>query len=129
MCILRPWVDGRIIGVNKKSMCRSNHPDRHWSIGAGFALAIGGLIPTAGYAYTAAGDRTFPALLNLPQVAPSDALWGSFSTQPANAFATGDPTRQDQFVGDYSKTITERLGIQFQAGLTQLDRLRTSSVT
>src|SRR5271165_3395020 len=103
--------------------------NRHWSIGAGFALAIGGLIPTSGYAYTAAGDRTFPALLNLPQVAPSDAVWGSFSTQPANAFATGDPTRQDQFVGDYSKTITERLGIQFQAGLTQLDRLRTSSVT
>ena len=33
-------------------------------------------------AYTAAGDRNFPATLILPQVAPSDAVWVSFSTQP-----------------------------------------------
>ncbi|HME25899.1 MAG TPA: hypothetical protein VKI44_31960 [Acetobacteraceae bacterium] len=117
-----------MVGVNQKSIRRTHRSDRHWSIGAGFALIIGCLIPAAGYAYTAAGDRNFPALLILPQVAPSDAVWGSFSTQPMNASATGDPTRQDLFTLDYSKTITERLGIQFEGGLTQLDRLRTSSV-
>ena len=96
---------------------------------AALPFAVGVLIPVDTYAYTAAGDRNFPALLILPQVAPSDAVWGSFATQPMNAFGTGDPTRQNQFTGDYSKTITERLGIQFQGGLTQLDRLQTSSVT
>ena len=46
-----------------------------------------------------------------------------------NASATGDPTTQNLFTGDYSKTLTERLGIQLEGGLTQLDRLHTSSVT
>ena len=104
---------------------RRNGADRRFSISRVLTLAIAGLTPTAGNAYTAAGDRNFPALLILPQVAPSDAVWGSFSTQPTS----GDPTRKNLFTGDYSKTITERLGIQVQDGLTQLNRLGASSVT
>jgi hypothetical protein len=92
-------------------------------------LAIGGLIPIAAHAYTAAGDRTFPATLILPQVAPTDALWVPVSTQPFEALSTGDPTRETMFTGTYSKLITERLGIQLQDGVTRLDRLNTSSVT
>jgi hypothetical protein len=82
-----------------------------------------------GYAYTAAGDRNFPATLILPQVAPSDALWVPVSTQPFAAVSTGDTTSETMFTGTYSKLITERLGIQFEDGVTRLNRLRTSSVT
>jgi hypothetical protein len=67
------------------------------------ALAIGGPAPTAAYAYTAAGDRNFPATLILPQVAPSDAAWVRFGTQPFDGVATGDVTRQNQFTGFYNK--------------------------
>ena len=72
-------------------------PYRHWSISGVLTLAIAGLIPTAGSAYTAAGDRNFPATLKLPQIAPTDALWVDFSSQP---MANGDPA---QFTGNYSK--------------------------
>jgi hypothetical protein len=95
-----------------------NGPYRHWSISWVLTLVIAGLIPTAGNAYTAAGDRNFPATLKLPQIAPTDALWVDFSTQPmANGYQT-------QFTGTYSKMITERLGIQVKEGLT-----RQASVT
>jgi hypothetical protein len=93
------------------------------------SLAIGGLTPTAGYAYTAAGDRNFPATLILPQVGPSDALWVPLSTQTFEAVSTGDRTRATNFTGTYNKLITERLGVQFGYGLTHIDRLGTSSVT
>jgi hypothetical protein len=82
-----------------------------------------------GYAYTAAGDRNFPATLILPQVAPSDALWVPVSTQPFAAVSTGDTTSETMFTGTYSKLITERLGIQFEDGVTRLNRLLSSSVT
>jgi hypothetical protein len=87
------------------------------------------LTPTAGYAYTAAGDRSFPGTLILPQVGPSDALWVPLSTQTFEAVSTGDRTRATNFTGTYSKLITERLGAQFGYGLTHIDRLGTSSVT
>lgn len=86
--------------------------NRRWSASAVLTLVIAGLTPTVGNAYTAAGDRTFPATLLLPQVAPSDAFWGTFNAQPMTSGT------QTQFTGTYSKTITERLGIQFDGGLT-----------
>ena len=49
---------------------RRNGPDRRWSISTVLTLAIAGLTPTTGNAYTAAGDRNFPATLILPQVGP-----------------------------------------------------------
>jgi hypothetical protein len=121
-----------MVGVSRKSTRhanRRNGPNRRWSVSAVLALTIGGLTPTAGYAYVAAGDRNFSATLILPQVAPSDAVWVPFSTQPFDGMATGDITRKNQFSGTYSKMITDRLGIQFNDGLTRLDRLRTPSVT
>jgi hypothetical protein len=121
-----------MIGMSKRSICRTNcrnGPDSRRNISVVLALAICGLSPTAGYCYTAAGDRNFPALLILPQIAPSDAVWGSFSTQPTSGSAIGDPTRNNLFTGNYSKTITERLGIKIQDGFTQLNRLGASSVT
>jgi hypothetical protein len=92
-------------------------------------FAIGGLSPTAGYAYTAAGDRIFPATLILPQVAPSDAVWIPISSQPVNPALSDGRTRDTNFTGTYSKFITERLGVQIEDGFTHVDRLGTSSVT
>jgi hypothetical protein len=92
---------------------RRNGPDRRWSISTVLTLAIAGLTPTTGNAYTAAGDRNFPATLILPQVGPSDASWGNISTQP---MAKGQLT---EFTGTYNKLITEQLGIQFKGGITR----------
>jgi hypothetical protein len=104
--------------VSKKSIRpanRWNGSNRRWSISAVLALLITGLTPTVGNAYTAAGDRNFPANLILPQVTSTDAFWTNFSAQP-QASGPGD---QLQFTGTFSKLITERLGIQFSDGLTR----------
>src|SRR6516225_5553888 len=94
-----------------------------------FALAIAGVTPTASSAYTAAGDRNFPAQLVLPQIGPTDAFWVPISTQPFEAVNLDETTRQTDFDLTYSKLITERLGIQLGYGLSHLDRLGDSSVT
>lgn len=90
---------------------RRNGSDYGWGVSAVLALSIASLTPTAGNAYTAAGDRNFPATLEVPQIASSDAFWGSASTQPTDG---GNLT---EFTGTYSKMITDRLGIQLTDGL------------
>jgi hypothetical protein len=116
-----------------------NRPTRHQNRRRGpyhclgiarvLALAIAGLTPTASNAYTAAGDRNFPAQLILPQIGPTDALWVPISTRPLEAVKLKDRTRETSFTGTYSKLITEQLGIQVEDGLIHRDRLRASSVT
>lgn len=70
-----------------------------------FAAAFLVLLPVAAAAYTAVGDRVFPATILLPQAAPGDDLYVTPSTLPvpggnaANLTATLD------------KLLTERLGI------------------
>ena len=107
--------------MTNKPTDRPNRPDgphRRSNIYRVLTLAIVGLTPTAVNAYTAAGDRNFPAtLLITTQVAPADALWGWISTQP---FAP--PTGQETlFVGSFAKMITEELGVQFNQGTTRLN--------
>src|SRR5690242_323620 len=92
-------------------------------------LAIIGLTPITVNAYTAAGDRNFPALLILPQIGPTDAVWIPISTMPMEALNTTNPTRNTSFEGTYSKLITEELGIQLGDGLVHQNRLHASSVT
>ena len=108
--------------------CRRD-PFHGWGITSLFALAIAGVTPTASSAYTAAGDRNFPAQLVLPQIGPTDAFWVPISTQPFEAVNLDETTRQTDFDLTYSKLITERLGIQLGYGLSHLDRLGDSSVT
>jgi hypothetical protein len=105
--------------VNSRFMSRRNLR----SVAALLALALGGLTPTVGHAYTAAGDRNFSANIVLPQVAPADAFYGTTGTQPFDAGATGEATRQTNIAGSYSKTITERVGIQIEGVFSRLDRL------
>jgi len=103
------------------------HIYRRNLLAAALALAFDCAIPIGSHAYTAAGDRNFPATLVLPQVAPSDAVYGTASTIPFVSNMPGDTTQNTTFAGTYSKTITERLGIQIEGQFTRLDRLRASS--
>ncbi len=115
--------------LNIGSACQPKRRD-DWKISylaaSIIVVAISALASDVGFAYTAAGDRTFPATLILPQVAPSDAIWGTFSTQPQNATNIGDPTQESSFTGTFSKTITDRFGIQLDDGLNLFDRLHAS---
>jgi hypothetical protein len=76
-------------------------------------------------AYSAAGDRLFPATLVLPQIAPGDEFYVWGSTLPLNGGPPGTPTRSDNFHATYMKTLTERLGIVIEENWTRLDRAAT----
>jgi hypothetical protein len=75
-------------------------------------------------AYTAAGDRLFPATLLLPQIAPGDELYTTFSTLPQVGGSPGAPSRVFDFTATYMKTITDRLGIVIEETYTRIDALR-----
>src|ERR1700745_3783470 len=96
--------------------CR-NHRYRLSKISNIVTLAIIGLTPTAVNAYTAAGDRSFPAQLILPQIGPTDSLWIPISMMPMEALKTTEPTRNTSFEGTYSKLITEELSTPLGRGL------------
>lgn len=80
--------------------------------------------PHGAAAYTAAGDRLFPATLVLPQFAPGDELYLWSDTQPLSGGPTGAGTRASTTAAVYAKTITERLGIVVEESWTRLDRVR-----
>jgi len=73
-------------------------------------------------AYSAAGDRVFPATLVLPQIAPGDEFYVWGSTLPQSGGPPGAPTRSSNFRATYMKTLTERLGIVIEENWTRLDR-------
>lgn len=91
--------------------------------GAALLLIAVGLPITGARAYTAAGDRLFPATVLLPQIAPSDEAYVTASTLPTTA---GRTTGLSSF---YDKSITERLGIGVEEGYGWLDRRRASTVS
>lgn len=74
-------------------------------------------------AYTAAGDRLFPATLVLPQFAPGDEFYFWSDTQPLAGGPAGSGTRQSNFTAVYAKSVTERLGIVVEESWTRLDRV------
>lgn len=74
-------------------------------------------------AYTAAGDRLFPATTVLPQFAPGDEFYDWNDTLPQTPAGIGSATRQSNFTGVLGKTITDRLGIFVEETWTRLDRV------
>ena len=64
---------------------RRRGPPHYCWIASVLPFALACLIPIASNAYTAAGDRNFPAQLILPQIGPTDALWLPISTLPMEA--------------------------------------------
>jgi hypothetical protein len=59
-------------------------------------------------AYTSAGDRTFPAMILLPQIAPADQIYLTPTTQPTSQGQSTD------LAVNFAKTLTERLGVRLE---------------
>ena len=79
--------------------------------------------PHYALAYVAAGDRTFPAMILLPQVAPADELYVTPTTEPISA------GRSTDLAVNFAKTLTERLGVRFEESYTWLGRDGASTLT
>lgn len=79
---------------------------------------IGGI--NGARAYTAAGDRTFPATLVLPQFAPGDEFYNWNETLPQTPNGIGSPWHETNLTGVLTKTITDRLGIVVEMTWTSL---------
>jgi len=86
------------------------------------AAACPVLLPAAVAAYTAAGDRIFPATILLPQAAPTDALYVTPSSQPVSG---GNATN---LTVTLDKLLTERLGIGIQDGYNWIGRNNASTL-
>jgi hypothetical protein len=89
----------------------------------GLATAAVALWSFGAAAYTAAGDRIFPATIVLPQNAPSDDLYFTTGTQPL--YSTTLPGSSDRLTNGsitYDKTITERLSIGVTDGYNRFDQ-------
>jgi hypothetical protein len=83
------------------------------------AIVFAGTLPLLpADAYTAAGDRIFPATLILPQLTPGDELYLNYNTLPLSSSGPGTPSRSTNFTATYGKTITDRLGIYIEETYT-----------
>jgi hypothetical protein len=87
------------------------------------AAALLASSPHVASAYVAAGDRTFPAMILLPQVAPADQLFMTPTTQPVSG------GRSTDVAVNFAKTLTERLGVPFQEDYTWLGSNAASTLT
>jgi len=83
---------------------------------AALALTLELALGPAAEAYTAAGDRIFTPTILLPQIAPSDEAYFTFSTQHPSA-----ASRLDNLNAVYNKTLTERLSVGVEDGYNWLD--------
>jgi hypothetical protein len=92
---------------------------------AGMALGCAALIamtapPDRASAYTASGDRIFPATLVLPQLTPGDEFYVNLMTQPLASNGPGTPTGSTNLTATYAKSITDRLGVEIEETYTVL---------
>jgi hypothetical protein len=92
------------------------------AVAAAVVLGLCGF-PRGTLAYTAAGDRLFPATAVLPQIAPGDEFYTWGWTVPLAGGPVGAPERASNFAAVYSKTITERLGITVEDTWKPIDRV------
>jgi hypothetical protein len=86
------------------------------------AAAVVVLSAAPAFAYTDAGDRTFPATILLPQIGPSDDLYFTPSTIPQYGAGVGAHDRLTNTSVVFNKTITERFSIGFEDGWNQLQQ-------
>jgi hypothetical protein len=87
-----------------------------------FAAICALLLADSAVAYTAVGDRVFPATILLPQAAPGDTLYVTPSSRPVPG---GDFTN---LTVTLDKTLTERLGIGIQNGYNWIGRKDASTM-
>ena len=79
----------------------------------GIASAL--ILSSAAQAYTAAGDRLFPATILLPQIGPTDEFYITGSTLPQQTSSGAPGGRSTNLTAVFDKTITDR----FSATLTE----------
>lgn len=87
------------------------------------AAALLASSPHFASAYVAAGDRTFPAMILLPEVAPADQLYITPATRPTSE------GRSTDLAVNFAKTLTERLGVRLQEDYTWVGRNGASTLT
>ena len=98
-------------------------PRRRGAGALALAAALLASSPHLASAYVAAGDRTFPAMILLPQLAPADQLYVTPTTQPMSE------GRSTDVAFNFAKTLTERLGVRFEEDYTWLGRNGASTLT
>jgi hypothetical protein len=79
-------------------------------------------------AYTATGDRVFPATLVLLQIAPGDELYLNYSMLPLSGGTVGAPNRASNFTATYGKTITDRLGVYVEETYTGIGQVGSGTL-
>jgi hypothetical protein len=79
--------------------------------GAILGLAIAACCHDGALAYTASGDRNFPATLILPQLTPGDQFYLNYTMLPLTSHGAGTASRVSNFSAVYGKTITDNFGI------------------
>jgi len=79
------------------------------------------------FAYTAAGDRLFPATILLPQISPGDEFYTNVITLPQTPSGVGTPNRNTTFSEVYAKTITDRFALYVEEDYTRLDRVKAGT--
>jgi hypothetical protein len=96
-----------------------------WRYRAGAIATAAALLasPHLAFAYVAAGDRTFPATILLPQVAPADQLYVTPTTEPISG------GRSTDLAVNFAKTLTESLGVRFEESYTWLGHDGASTFT
>src|SRR5579862_7371600 len=95
----------------------------------GLAVAIGWGISVSAFAYTATGDRQFPAAVLLPQITPGDEFYLTYNTLGLHSSGFGTPDRSSNFTATYMKTLTENLGIVLEETYTQIGQVGTGSLS
>ena len=111
----KPFPPAGIAGVLLLSRCW-----RRLALAAAATCPV--VLPATVAAYTAAGDRIFPATILLPQAAPTDALYVTPSSQPVSG---GNATN---LTVTLDKLLTERLGIGIQDGYNWIGRNNASTL-
>ncbi|HWB50731.1 MAG TPA: hypothetical protein VG651_16605 [Stellaceae bacterium] len=86
---------------------------------SGLAVAI--CWHAAASAYTASGDRNFPATLILPQLAPGDEFYLNYIMLPLTASGAGSANRTSSLNATWGKTITDNFGFFIEESYTALD--------
>ena len=77
-------------------------------------------------AYTAAGDRIFAPTGILPQIAPTNQIYGWAWTLPQSGEAVGTRSRMTNVGAFFDKTVfTERLSLYTQGSWFRIDRVAT----
>ena len=97
---------------------------------AATALGAAACLSPAVHAYTSAGDRSFPATILLPQIAPSDEFY--FRSTTRSFHGATDPSDSDRLTnlsGVFDKTITERFGVTVEDGYNWLSRAGGPTLT